>query len=50
MTSTPNITPAQETAMSDLIGRMIDELIAEFGDIETAARKVATYMATEVAA
>ena len=48
--TTTNITPAQEAAISDLIGRMIDELIAEFGDIETAARKVATFTATAVTA
>lgn len=39
----PTITPEVEDRISALIGQFLDNLIAEFGDIETAARKIHTY-------
>lgn len=38
-----NLTAEQEARIGELLGQIIDDLVARFGDIETAARKVATF-------
>lgn len=42
-----NITPEQAAAIDRLIGSFLDACIEQYGDIETAARKMATYAAQQ---
>jgi hypothetical protein len=50
MTSTPNITPAQEAAIDRALNNLFDNLIERYGDLETGFAVLAAYNAAQVKA